>query len=43
MATPTKATVKKLHTNQGFEDAVLEILKETLLKSIFLPCELSNV
>jgi hypothetical protein len=43
MATTTRAIVKKFHTNQGFGDVILEILRERLLKSISLPCELSNV
>jgi hypothetical protein len=43
MAPAIGATMKKFHTSQGFGDAILEILRETLLKSISLPCELSNV
>jgi hypothetical protein len=43
MATAIGAYVKKFHTNQGSKDVIVGILRETLSKSIFLLCELSDV
>lgn len=43
MAIAIRAYVKKFCTNQGSKDVILGILRETLLKSIFLTCVLSDV